>query len=631
MPWGGLFVAGLAVSLALTAQAAAQDNPPLPPPPFAPDQGLAQPDQTLRALSGEWRLRRSEGRTASDGYTLTIWGSAFAAGRACAIAQGQLRALGGGRYRIERYGPTPERCRRLNPPEPFDQAELRLSGDRRRLSIRSPDGREWLFVWVDVEATRASDDFLRGDWLLADVDGDPYRAAELTRVSFGERGYSVRAANCNYQVNGYLPDRDWVVRPGGSQYVQTQNCRPRTLGDLLAQAGDRAKLIAEPVEGRIRVTVDRRTASLVPAARFPELSEGSKSYPANAWARQLAELAARLPPEQRSDLLVQVLPKGDALVGSGTNALNVAFSGYSIAEMDRLALAGLPTGGIARPIEQRSLEELLLSVPIAAVAELEAVEPVDRGDGLSLDYRYRVVEGWRGGKRTGDLLIARMPPLLGKSRSPLITPERGARVLLLASRLGYLAATLRNGKPPSIDQRVVAMTLPLLRVTDGRLAEAQPGADVLGSARFAGMPLAEARARARALDAHVSAALTDLQGKRRFRYFVTHIGPRALPDPTRYWIDYGADLPASSQPGRGAVIAWSDGCLTRTGRSYGAAPPIRTCPQGKATAEPAIARAAKWIDAHGIPEAPSIGDPVEPFAAIAVPSTPSVTIRGTIQ
>lgn len=277
MPRWRLFIAGLTGLLAVTAAAADQEAPVLPPPPFAPGQGLAQPDQTLRTFSGEWRLGRIDGRAASDGYTLTIWGSAFAAGQRCAIAQGQLKALGGGRYRVERYGPLPERCRRVTSPEPFDQAELRLIGDRRRLSIRSPDGREWLFAWVDIEATRASDDFLHGDWLLADASAQPYRGAELTRVSFGVDGYSVRAANCSFQVNGYSPDRNWVVRPGGSQYVQTQDCRPRTFGDRIARAGEKATLTAEPVEGRIRVTVDGRTATFVPAARFPELAEGVKT------------------------------------------------------------------------------------------------------------------------------------------------------------------------------------------------------------------------------------------------------------------------------------------------------------------------------------------------------------------
>lgn len=337
-----------------------------------------------------------------------------------------------------------------------------------------------------------------------------------------------------------------------------------------------------------------------------------------------------MPVEERTEFLARVLPNGDALVGAGNSALTIAFSGFSIAEMDRLALAGLPTGGISRPLEQRSFEELLLSAPIAAIAELEAIEPVDRGDGLSLDYRYRVVEGWRGGKRTGDLLIVGMPPLLGKSRSPLITPEPGVRVLLLASRSGYVAGTLRNGKPPSMDQRVVQMTLPLMRVVDGKLAEAKAGANVLGSARFAGMPLAEARTRAQVVDAKVTAALADLQNKRRFRYFVTQIGTRALADPTRYWIDYGADLPAGNR-GPGGVIAWFDGCIRRTGRSYGAAPPILSCPKGKMHVEPAIERAAKWIDAHNMPVVASIGDPVEPFAAIVVPSTPPVTLQGAIQ
>jgi hypothetical protein len=184
-------------------------------------------------------------------------------------------------------------------------------------------------------------------------------------------------------------ERDWVVRLGGSHHMQTLNCRPRTIGDRLAQAGANAKITAEPVEGRLRVKVGGRSATLVPAARFPELSGGAKAYPVNAWARQLADVAARLPPGAHTESLMRALANGDALVGAGGHALQIAFSGYSIAEMDRMRLAGLPVDGLTRLPTERSFEELLLGVPIVAVAQLEAIQPVDRGDGLALDYRYR--------------------------------------------------------------------------------------------------------------------------------------------------------------------------------------------------------------------------------------------------
>ncbi|HZF42223.1 MAG TPA: hypothetical protein VEZ48_02305 [Sphingomonadaceae bacterium] len=619
----------MAILLAPADAASAQDIPPLPPPPFAPDQGLAQPDPGLQALDGEWRLGRVDRRPARDPYTLTIWGSAFAAGRGCAIAQGQFRALGSERYRVERYGPAPEGCRRLKPPEPFDGRQLRLSGDRQGLTIRTADGREWMFAWVDVERTRASDDFLRGDWLLANDKGRPYRGAELTRVSF-EQGYSVQAPNCSYETNGVSSERDWVVRLGGSHHMQTLNCRPRTIGDRLAQAGANAKITAEPVEGRLRVKVGGRSATLVPAARFPELSGGAKAYPVNAWARQLADVAARLPPGAHTESLMRALANGDALVGAGGHALQIAFSGYSIAEMDRMRLAGLPVDGLTRLPTERSFEELLLGVPIVAVAQLEAIQPVDRGDGLALDYRYRVVEGWRGGRRTGDLLIVRMPPLTGKSRSQLITPEPDARVLLLASRSGYLASTLREGRPPSLDLRVVSMTLPLIRVIEGRLAEAVKGTNVLGSARFEGMPLEEARRRARQLDAKATAAIAELKSQRRFRYFVSHIGPRALPDPTRLWFDYEPDLRVSGKPRIGAVTAWYDGCVT-TRRVTGRASTTGVCPDSESETERAVGRAVAWIDAHGVPEQISFDGASETFAAITVPSDPPLTLRGAIR
>jgi hypothetical protein len=448
-------------------------------------------------------------------------------------------------------------------------------------------------------------------------------------VSF-EGGYSVRAANCSYQTNGWSTDRDWIVRPAGSHYVQTQNCRPRTFGDRLARAGDKARLVAEPVEGRLKVSVEGRSAVLVPAARFPELSEGAKAFPVHPWARQLAQTAASLPIAERSEFLMRVLASGDALVGAGSQALAIAFSGYSIIDMDRMRLAGLPVDGLTRPAAEHSFEEMLIGAPIAAIAELEAIEPADRADGLALDYRYRVVESWRGGKRTGDLLIVRMPPLIDKSRSALITPGPGARVLLLASRPGYVARTLGEGSPPSVDQRVVMMTLPLMRIVNGRLAETIQGANVLGSARFAGMALEEARRRALALDARVAAAVAERRAQRRYRYFVTHIGARALPDPTRLWIDYDPDLRAGERPAFGGVTAWFDGCLTRR-RGSGRAPPPPVCPAGARRPEPAVGRAADWINAYGVPDQISLDGPSEPYAAIIVPSDPPITLRGAIR
>jgi hypothetical protein len=586
---------------------------------------LAQPDEALMALHGEWRLGRVGGRAAAKSYTLTIWGSAFAAGTRCEVAQGQLRAVAEGRYGVERYGPTPEGCRGLAPPAPLDGSEVRVSGDRRGLSILNAEGREYLFAWVDVDRTRASEDFIRGDWLLADANGRPFRGAELTRVSF-DSGYSVRAANCRYQTNDWLAERDWVIRPVGNQYLQTANCRPRSLGDRLARAGDTARLIAEPVEGRLRVTVDSRTASLVPAARFPELSEGAKAYPVNPWARRLAETAAGLSMSERAAFLLRALGHGDARVGAGENTQGIAFSGYSTAEMDRMRLAGLPVDRLGRPAAERSFEDTLLGAPIVAVAELEGVQPVDRGDGLALDYRYRVVESWRGGRRAGDLLVVRMPPLADESRSPLITPEPGAQVLLLASRPGYLAGRLREGNPPSVDQRVVSMTLPLMRVVGSKLAEAIQGANVLGSGRFAGMTLGEARQRALTLDARVITSVARVREQRRFRYFVSHIGARALPDPTRLWIEYDADQRTHDRPGSGAVSAWFDGCLTRR-RGSGPASASGTCQDG----ERAVGGAAAWIDANGVPEQISLDGASEPFAAITVPSNPPVILRGGLR
>ena len=91
------------------------------------------------------------------------------------------------------------------------------------------------------------------------------------------------------------------------------------------------------------------------------------------------------------------------------------------AQEERLELQATLASVEAAVRSSASLSEHLAAAPIVTVATLEGIRPVDRGDGLSLDYLYRVREGWRGGQRTGDLLIVRMPSLEVRSRSRAIT------------------------------------------------------------------------------------------------------------------------------------------------------------------------------------------------------------------
>lgn len=224
------------------------------------------------------------------------------------------------------------------------------------------------------------------------------------------------------------------------------------------------------------------------------------------------------------------------------------------------------------------LSEHLAAAPIVARAVLEGIRPVDRGDRLSLDCFYRVRESWRGTRRKGDLLIVRMPPLEGRSRSPVITPAAGDEVLLLASRTGYVAGRLIEALPPSADTRVVQMTLPLMRIVDGQLAEASKGANVLGAAGFAGASVEDARELARVVAAQIEAIAparpADSFGNPMVRrYFITRIGGRTLPDPTRLWLEYDGSRNFGNPRGYGGVTAYFDGCrLTRrNGRAWLAA------------------------------------------------------------
>lgn len=594
----------------------------LPPPPMPPPAGAPLTD-ALRALGGEWRLASIDAKPASRPVILTVWGPAFSFTAGCHVVAGQLRDRGQGRFAIERYGAPSTLCARREAPPPFAGAELQATpmGDT-KLAIEA-DGRKWLFVKVDTLATVARDEFLRGDWLLADARGQPYRGAELTRVSFGDRGYAVESAHCQFQENGWMVDRDWIVRPAGSQSVQARTCRAATLGDKLALLGSEARFTAEPVETRLRVNIGSRVALLVPAARFPELAKGAASQPVNQWAQRLSEtVRAKRDDEQpfhaalRAIGLDQAEPHGlEEDVGAVTR--RQAFAGLTRPQyLAAWKLGLLPNGDSPPP----TLRQHFASAPLAVVGSLEGIVPVDRGDGLALDYHYRVGESWRGDRRPGDLLIVRMPPLIDKSRSPLITPEPGAPVLLLASRTGYLFGRLIEGKPPSVDPRVVAMTLPLMRVRDGRLVEAMAGANVLGAAAFVGTPLDEARTTAREVAAAIAAAAGSAAKDRR--YFVSRIGTHRLADPTLVWIDYDPELRTASTARIGGVTRYFDGC-TWVGRDQDlwitaavACPPAKSEPDRQRL----LATAVAWIEQHGLPvDVVTNGPGAGPYAPIVIP------------
>ncbi|MCV0383758.1 MAG: hypothetical protein K5799_09915 [Erythrobacter sp.] len=496
---------------------------------------------------------------------------------------------------------------------PLDAGELRIvpvDGDTIRIER---GGETWVFAKVDVAATVPRDEFVRGEWLLADRRGRPYRGEEMTRVTFGPE-YKVDAENCDFAANGWFTDRDGEVRTGGSYYRMSERCRVQTLGDELAKLGAEASYRADPVETRMTVRIGRERATLLPAARYPELGVDAEAIAPYPWAVELAAKAAAMPAEQRVGLALRAIGLGgEGMPGveSTANPRALAFAGMTAWHYAQAQEAGLvPAPGT----EARGLAENLALAPIVVRAVLEGIRPVDRGDGLSLDYLYRVREGWRGGNQTGDLLIVRMPPLEGKSRSSVITPEPDEEILLLASRTGYLAGRLTEGDPPSFDTRVLQMTLPLMRIVDGRLAEAVEGANVLGSASFAGMTVEDARAMTFRVDQQMAefgqwqpfelARQPDVR-----RYFVTRIGDRELTDPTRLWIEYDSSTNFGNPNGYGGVVAYFDGCTPMSrqpdagnnvwGSAAIACP--NPLPDDSPITEPAVAEVAQWIDANTFP------------------------------
>ena len=584
----------------------------------------------VKALYGEWRPVSGPGVSPKD--RLTIWSPMFSFGSGCELTQGQLRDLGDGRYALDDYTRLASNCQPQVRLAPFDAGEVRIVAvDDDTIRIER-GGEAWVFEKVDVAATIPRDDFVRGEWLLADRRGRPYRGEELTRVTFGPE-YSVDAENCDFAANGWHTDRDGEVRTGGSYYRMSEPCLVRTLGDELAKLGAEVNYRANPVETRMTVRIGRERATLVPAARYPELAVDAEAFAPHPWAAELAEKAAAMPAEQRVGLALRAIGFGGEGMPGTENPADpraLAFVGMTTWHYAQAQQAGLvPEPGT----EARSLAEHFAIAPIVVRAVLEGIRPVDRGDGLSHDYLYRVREGWRGGRQAGDLLIVRMPPLDGKSRSPVITPETGAEVLLLASRTGYLAGRLAEGDPPSFDTRVVQMTLPLMRIVDGRLAEAIEGANVLGSANFVGTTVEDARALASRTDQRMAQIApprpTDNFGNPTVRrYFVARIGDRILPDPTRLWIEYDGSKNFGNPNGYGGVMAYFDGCTpvsrhSHLGTDVWASAAIACpgqLPDGSPITEPAVAKAAEWINANNFPDVICVSTcPTDPEYTVPLP------------
>jgi len=602
---------------------------PLPPAP-PPSGTLAPMSDAVKALYGEWRPVSGPRMSTED--RLTIWSPMFSFGSGCEMTQGQLRDLGDGRYALDDYTRLASNCQPQTRLAPFDAGQMRIVPvDNNTIRIER-GGETWVFVKVDVVATIPRDDFVRGEWLLADRRGRPYRGEELTRVTFGPE-YSVDAENCDFAANGWHTDRDGEVRTGGSYYRMSKRCRVQTLGDELAKLGAEASYRAEPVETRMTVKIGREHATLVPAARFPGLANNAEAVAPHPWAAELAGKASAISVEQRGAMALRAIGSGGEGLPGVENPADpraLAFVGMTAWHYARAQQAGLvPEPGT----EARSLAENFAIAPIVVRAVLEGIRPVDRCDGLSLDYIYRVREGWRGGKQTGDLLIVRMPSLEGKIRSPVITPELGEEVLLLASRTGYLAGRVSEGDPPSFDTRIVQMTLPLMRIVDGRLAEALEGANVLGAASYVGTTVEEARALAVQVDQRMAQIApprpTDNFGNPTVRrYFITRIGDRVLPDPTRLWIEYDGSKNFGNPNSYGGVVVYFDGCTPMSRQPYmgdnvwgsAAIACPGNLPDGSPITEPAVAKVAQWIDANYFPDVICVSTcPEDPKYTVPLP------------
>jgi hypothetical protein len=584
--------------------------PPPPPPP--PIGATAAPEitPTLRAMYGQWRLvRRDDGLVPKKArFDFVLWGTMFLAQKGCLQASGQLIARTDGTVRIDRYPGMPRtscKVTRIGPDvSPFDGPAARFAARGDELFAEA-SGKTYHFRRVITDTGRAGDDFLRGQWLLATLDGSPLRGTDKTMLSFDERGSTIDAAHCDYGSDGAYPAESYRIRLGGSYSMATLDCRASTIGDKWAKAPDAYELIAVPVEARMDLRRrGKRVATLVPAARFPELADSSKAVAADGWSTTLADHVNRLPRDQKLRTIGRILSINISALATGgekaadTAVLRQLFAGYSDKETLDLAAKGL---ALPAPSNMgATVEEQALGAPIIVVAQLEGTPAVDRGDGLSLDYLYRVKESWRGDRKVGDVLVVRMPPLVDKSRSPFITPVIGTPVLLQASRSGYLTGRLLEGKPPSSDRRTVSMTLPIMRVEAGQLTLDLPSPDIPGAHVWRGLAQDQAKQRVTAIEAR-SKPIAAPRSHANRRIFVIAIDGKPLPNPTWLWFDFD-DAKLVKKPGRasGDIIAWSDGCNVT--EPFGDGRWMTTqigC--GQETTLPAMHELIGLIDREGVP------------------------------
>lgn len=135
----------------------------LPP---APAGYLAPLTDAVNELYGEWRPLSGPGVSQRD--RLTIWSPMFSWGSGCELTQGQLRDMGGGRFGLDNFTRLSPRCEPRRRLAPFDGDDVSITmPDSATLRIER-GGEAWLFAKVDVAGTYPDDDFIRGEWLLAD-------------------------------------------------------------------------------------------------------------------------------------------------------------------------------------------------------------------------------------------------------------------------------------------------------------------------------------------------------------------------------------------------------------------------------------------------------------------------------
>lgn len=213
------------------------------------------------------------------------------------------------------------------------------------------------------------------------------------------------------------------------------------------------------------------------------------------------------------------------------------------------AMAAIRARAFGRPL---TLQDWAVLAPRLAVVRVKSHRRVYRGDGLINELELAVEESWRG---SGETMLLRLPEISDTTKAAAYLPPAGTRLFFAGTRTGYLARTLIEGRPPSIDERVVHALLPPIPIVDGVLRVPAGMRGFPGLPPLDGTSLSAARSTLDQLGRRIEAALSRTPSRRTETVAVVSIDGQPRKSPLWLWFKIDPSAPPEKR-----VFAGYDGC-----------------------------------------------------------------------